>query len=62
MRAQSEKAVLSGQHHVEDGEVEFLLVDGFGRLAAVVESGDGVALVFQIQPHQLGDLLLVVHQ
>ena len=55
------EAVHAGHHHVQDCQVQRRFPDAGQRLPAVVELIDGVALVGQIQLHQVGDLLFVVH-
>ena len=55
------EAVHVRQHHVQDGQVQVLAPDAVQGVGAVVEFMDGVALVFQIDLHQVRDGGLVVH-
>ena len=55
------KAVGVRQHHVEQGKVDVLRFHAAQRLRAGGAFVDGVAVVFEIDLQQIGDLALVVH-
>ena len=55
------EAVHVGQHHVQQRQIDFFRLQGLERVQPRVAGVHRESLVGQVQLHQIGDFLLVVH-
>ena len=59
--AEQLEAVHIGKHDIEHSEVELPLQDETGGIGAVIRQRHIESLITQVNPHEVGDGLLVVH-
>ena len=55
------KSVQIRQHHVQNGQIQLFPLHTFQGLGSVQTLMDGKSLILQVDLHQTGDGLLIIH-